>query len=77
MANSNNARNNKKEHFNLIEDIMNDKMKLAIVIAIIVLTGVAIYLYLNQHPQSGAGFMNSLSLSDTSPMAPLTNTPSM
>jgi len=73
MANSKNARDNKKEHFNLINDIMDDPVKLAIVIAIIVLSGVAIYLFVNQKHNTVGGMIGSLS--DISPMAPLTNTP--
>jgi hypothetical protein len=75
MVNPNNNRD-KKEHFNLIEGIMNDPLKMAIAIAIIVLIIVAIYFFMkNGKPQDGAGMMEFLS--DTSPMAPLTNTPNM
>jgi hypothetical protein len=74
MANSKNARNN-KEHFDLIKDIMNDKVKLAIVIAIILLSILAVYLFVTQKHQTGSSFIASLS--DTSPMAPLTQTPSL
>ncbi len=74
MANSKNARNN-KEHFDLVETIMANKLKLAIIIAIIILSGVAVYLYMTQHQSGGSLAAFSISLSDTSPMAPLTNTP--
>jgi hypothetical protein len=73
MANSKNARNDKKEHFDFIQDVMSNPIKLAIVIAIIVLSGVAIYLFLTQQQTTGSNMFSSLS--DTSPMAPLTNTP--
>jgi hypothetical protein len=73
MANRNNR--DKKEHFDLIQDILNDNVKLAIAIIIIILIGVVIYLLLNPQNQSGAGMMELLS--ETSPMAPLTNTPSL
>jgi hypothetical protein len=74
MVNPNNNRN-KKEHFNLVEDIMNDKMKLAIAIGVIILIMVAVYLMIKNKPQAGAGMMEFLS--DTSPMAPLTATPAI
>ncbi len=73
MANSKNARNNKKEHFSVMSDIMADKVKLAIIIAIIILSGVAVYLYVTQIHKSGSSVMDLFS--ETSPMAPLTNTP--
>ena len=75
MVNPNNNRD-KKEHFNFVKDIMDDKLKLAIAIAIIILIGVAAYLlFVHGKSQAGAGMMEFLS--DTSPMAPLTNTPDM
>ena len=75
MVNPGNSRD-KKEHFNIIDDIMGDGVKLAIAIGVIVLIIVAIYLVMHHHKtQGGAGMMEMLS--DISPMAPLTNTPSM
>ena len=73
MANSKNARDRKKENFNAIGDIMADPIRIMIIIAIIILSGVAVFLYVKQTHQSGAGMMDLLS--DTSPMAPLTVTP--
>jgi hypothetical protein len=77
MANSKNARN-KKEKFTILDtiqgsisNIMKDPIQLAIIIAIIVLICVAIYLFITQ--KNHKGLMGSFS--DTSPMAPLTNTP--
>jgi hypothetical protein len=72
MANPNNR---KKENFGLIKDILDDKMKLAIAIIILILIAVVIYMVFMQNQQNGAGMMELLS--DTSPMVPLTNTPSM
>ena len=72
MANPNNRN---KEKFDLIKDILDDKMKLAIAVVILILIAVVIYMVFNQNRQSGAGMMELLS--DTSPMVPLTNTPSM
>ncbi len=78
MANSKNARD-KKEKFTILDTIqgtfaklMKDPLQLGIIIAIIVLICVAIYLFVTQKHHTG--LMGSLS--DTSPMAPLTNTPS-
>ena len=76
MVESKNTRD-KKEHFNFIEDIVNDTMKLAIAIGVIVLIiGVIIYFLIHHNKsQGGAGFMEFVS--DTSPMAQLTNTPTI
>jgi hypothetical protein len=66
----------KKEHFNIIDDITGDGVKLAIAIGIIVLIIAAVYLLMHHHKtQGGAGMMEMLS--DISPMAPLTATPQM
>ena len=74
MANSKD--NRKQEKFDFVQDILNDKVKLAIAIGIIILIIVVIYMLLtNKKPLSGAGMMELYS--DTSPMAPLTNTPSI
>jgi hypothetical protein len=76
MVDPKNNTPNKKEHFNVIDDIMGDSVKLAIAIAIILLIVVAVYLFIHHHKtQAGSGLMEMLS--DVSPMAPLTNTPSM
>jgi hypothetical protein len=75
MVNPRNSRD-KKEHFNIIDDIKGDSVKLAIAIAIIVLIIVAIYLIMHHNKtQEGAGMMDILS--EFSPMAPLTATPQM
>jgi hypothetical protein len=75
MVNPKNSRE-QKEHFNIIDDITGDGVKLAIAIGVIVLIIVAIYLVMHHNKsQGGAGMMEMLS--DVSPMAPLTNTPSM
>jgi hypothetical protein len=75
MVNPRNVRN-QKEHFNVFEDIMHDGLKLGIAIGVIVLIIVAVFLLMRHHnSQGGAGMMEFLS--DTSPMAPLTATPSM
>ena len=68
---------NKKEHFNFIQDIIDDTMKLFIALGVIALVAVvAVYfLFFHNKSQGGAGMMEFLS--DTSPMAPLTATPSM
>jgi hypothetical protein len=74
MVNPNNSR--KKEHFNFFENIMNDTVKLAMIIGAIVVILVAVFLFMHFHKnQGGAGMMEFLS--DTSPMAPLTATPAM
>ncbi len=76
MVNPNNSRDKKKEHFNVFTEIINDTKTLAIAIGIIVLLAVIVFLIVNHNKsQGGAGMMEFLS--DTSPMAPLTNTPSM
>ena len=68
--------NRKQENFDLIQDIMNDKVKLAIAIGILILIIVVVYMLLtHKKPFGGAGMMELFS--ETSPMAPLTNTPSM
>ena len=72
MANRNNRN---KEKFDLVQDILGDTTKLAIAVVILILIAVVVYLLLNPQPQNGAGMMELLS--DTSPMVPLTNTPSM
>ncbi len=77
MANPGNSRD-KKEHFNIIEDITGDTLKLAIAIGVIVLIIVAIYLIMHHRKsQGGAGMGMMEYLSDISPMAPLTATPQM
>ena len=72
MANRNNRN---KEKFDLVKDILGDTTKLAIAVIILILIAVVVYLLLNPQVQSGAGMMELLS--ETSPMVPLTNTPSM
>ena len=75
MVNPGNSRD-KKEHFNIIEDIMGDGLKLAIAIGVIILIIVVVYLVMHHNKsQGGAGMMEFLS--DVSPMAPLTATPQM
>ena len=76
MVNYPNKKKN-PEHFNFIEDIMNDGVKLAIAIGVIVLIIILAVFLLMRHnnSQSGSGIMEFLS--DTSPMAPLTATPAM
>jgi hypothetical protein len=75
MANPRNSRD-KKEHFNIIQDIMDDGVKLAIAIGIIVLIIVAVYLIMHHHKtQGGAGMGMMEYMSDVSPMAALTATP--
>ena len=73
MVNPKNDR--KKENFGLIQDVVNDPIKLIIAIAIIVLLLVLIYFLLMNKKQAGAGMMELMS--DTSPMAPLSATPAM
>jgi hypothetical protein len=73
MVNPGNSRD-KKEHFNIIDDIMGDNVKLAIAIGVIILIIVIIYLVMTNKPQSGAGMMMEY-MSEVSPMAPLTATP--
>ena len=73
MVNPKNDR--KKENFGVIEDVMNDPMKLGMAIGAIVLLLVLIYFLFMNKKQAGSGMMELLS--DTSPMVPLTNTPSM
>jgi hypothetical protein len=75
MVNPVNSRD-KKEHFNLINDVLGDPIKIAIAIGIIVLIIIAVYLFIHHSKtQGGAGMMEYLS--DVSPMAPLTATPQM
>ncbi len=75
MVNPKNSRD-KKEHFNIIEDITGDGVKLAIAIGVIILIIIAVYLIMHHNKtQGGAGMMEMMT--DFSPMAPLTNTPSM
>lgn len=76
MVNPNNSRDKKQENFNVFQDIMNDGTKLAIAIGVIILLVVVVYLIVTHNKsQGGAGMMEFLS--ETSPMAPLTNTPTM
>jgi hypothetical protein len=72
MANPNNRN---KEKFDLVQDILNDNVKLAIAVVILILIAVVLYMVFNSKNQTGSGMMDLLS--DTSPMVPLTNTPSM
>ena len=75
MANLRNSRD-KKEHFTIIDNIMDNPVMLAIAIGVILLIIIAIFLIMNHSKaQGGAGMMEYMS--DISPMAPLTNTPSM
>ncbi len=75
MVNPQNSRD-KKEHFNLIEDIKNDKVKLAIAIGVILLIIIVIiYLVMrSNNSQGGAGMIDMYS--DYMPLT-LTNTPQM
>lgn len=75
MVNPQDSRN-KKEHFNFIDDIMADGVKLGIAIGVIVLIiGVIIYFLMHHNKsQGGAGMMEMLS--DYAPIT-LTNTPLM
>ncbi len=75
MVNPKNVRK-RKEHFNVFEDIMHDGLKLGIAIVIIILIIVAIFLFMHHQKSQGSAGMTEF-LSDTSPMAPLTATPSM
>ncbi len=77
MVNPKNARN-KKEHFGFmstIEDIITNKYTLAMIIGAIILIIAAIFFYMYYTRTHSSSAMNFLS--DTSPMAPLTATPSM
>jgi hypothetical protein len=77
MANPGNSRD-KKEHFNIIDDITGDGVKLAIAIGVIILIIVAVYLIMHHNKnQGGAGMGMMEYISDVSPMAPLTATPQM
>ncbi len=77
MANPGNSRD-KKEHFNIIEDIMGDTIKLAVAIGVIILIIVVIFLLMSHKPQGGVGAgMGMMDMTDVSPMAPLTATPQM
>ena len=75
MVNPQNSRD-KKEHFGIIEDIMNNAVYLAIAIGVILLIVIVIiYLLMqNNKSQGGAGMMDMFS--DYTPMN-LTNTPTM
>jgi hypothetical protein len=73
MVNPQNSRD-KKERFNIIDDIMADGVKLAIAIGVIILIIIIIFILMTSNKQTGAGMTENFS--DYSPMN-LTNTPQM
>ncbi len=78
MVNPKDAKNaRKQENFGILsffEDILVNTTKLAMVIGVIVVIIIALFLFMHYNKQNGTGIMQPFS--DTSPMAPLTATPS-